>query len=69
MKKEYTSSEIFTTENFNNPLGNNHSASNYNLSEHFNAKFSQHGEDGLLEYLYSIIPIKKNLLKKLKKEE
>ncbi len=55
MKKEYISSEVFTLENFNS----SYSASNYNLSEHFNSKFSQHGEDGLLEYLYSIIPTKK----------
>lgn len=59
MKKEYTSSEVFTLENFNNPSGDNHTSSTYNLSEHFNSIFSQHGEDGLLEYLYSVITPKK----------
>lgn len=59
MKKEYTSSEVFTLENFNNPFNNNHSVFDYNLSEYFKSIFSQHGEDGLLEYLYSVIPLKK----------
>ena len=59
MKKEYTSTEVFTLENFNNPFGDNHQSSTYNLSEHFKSIFSQHGEDGLLEYLYSVIKPKK----------
>ena len=59
MKKQYTSAEVFTTENFNNPFGDNHHSPTYNLSEHFKSIFSQHGEDGILEYLYSIIDIKK----------
>ena len=59
MKRQYTSAEVFTTENFNNPFGDNHHSPTYNLSEHFKSIFSQHGEDGILEYLYSIIDIKK----------
>ena len=59
MKKEYTSAEVFTLENFNNPFGDNHQSATYNLSEYFKSIFSQHGEDGLLEYLYSVIKPKK----------
>ena len=59
MKTTYTSSEVFTSENFNNPFKNNHLATNYNLSEYFKSVCSQHGEDGLIEYLYSIISPKK----------
>tara|TARA_B100001094_G_scaffold227486_1_gene222003 strand:+ start:1403 stop:2206 length:804 start_codon:yes stop_codon:yes gene_type:complete len=59
MKKQYTSAEVFTTENFNNPFGDNHHSPTYNLSEYFKSIFSQHGEDGILEYLYSIIDLKK----------
>ena len=55
MKKIYTTKEVFTLDNFNNPFRNNHQPENYNLSEYFRKVYSQHGEDGLLEYLYSKI--------------
>lgn len=55
MKKIYTTKEVFTLDNFNNPFRNNHRPENYNLSEYFRKVYSQHGEDGLLEYLYSKI--------------
>ena len=55
MKKNYTSAEVCTLDNFDNPFGDNHQSPSYNLSEHFSSVFSQHGEDGLIQYLYSII--------------
>ena len=59
MKKNYTSAEVCTLDNFDNPFGDNHQSPSYNLSEHFSSIFSQHGEDGLIQYLYSIIDPKK----------
>jgi len=59
MAKYFLSREVFTEENFNKPFGEVEIDSDYNLSQHFNRVFSQHGEDGLLQYLYSVIPIRK----------
>jgi len=52
-------SEVFTQINFDYPFGKKHNSINYNLSNYFHKVYSQHGEDGLLNYLFSIITPRK----------
>ena len=47
--------QLFTQNNFENPLGYKHTAKNYNLFEKQKRIFSQHGEDGIIEYIYSVV--------------
>lgn len=53
--KEHTSPEIHTLDNYLNPFKNNNKPNNYYLSEYFKSIYSQHGEDGLLQYIFSVV--------------
>lgn len=59
IKKEYSTIEVFTEDNYFRPFGEDHIPSFYNLSEHFRKIYSQSYEDSVLDHIYSIIEPRK----------